>query len=83
MDPVVPLSLYSPECVEKEDSPKSICTIVHRSPALWRRSGNLLCWMDMQPDEGFGDCNHARGCLMYTARPRLPKPINKKRAAGE
>ena len=51
MDPVVPLSPYSPECVEKEDSPKSICTIVHRSPALWRRSGNLLCWMDMQPDE--------------------------------
>jgi hypothetical protein len=37
----------------------------------------LWCWMGMHGDEErSADCNHARGCLIYTAPPRLPKDIH-------
>ena len=36
---------------------------------------HLWWWMGTHGDERSGNCNHARGCLMYTAPPRLPKDI--------
>jgi hypothetical protein len=39
--------------------------------------------MDMQRDARSADCSHARGSLMYTAPPGLPKDIHQKKAAGE
>jgi hypothetical protein len=37
----------------------------------------LWWWMDMHGNECFGDDEHARGCLMYTTPPRLPRDVNK------